>query len=475
MPLRTARRLAVAVGGLYLLAEIALLSIGRAVSWDEAIYLSQVDPDVAAMPFVASRARGITLLALPVVQLGGSLELVRLFLALASAGALIAAYLGWTRIVGIGAAVAAFAFGSTWVALLYGSELMPNLWSALLAVAAVGVAASSLMGASPRGTLLAGGLLALLAMFRPPDAVPVLVAILIAAAGGGRLRLRTAAPLVAGVALGWIPWLVEMSVRFGGPAEAVRRAQDAAHVGTTSVGSRVVQHLALSNGPTLGPLEDPTVAIGGVVWWVALLGLTALGLAWSRHTPAFRPLLAATIAGLGLAAEYLVLIEGTAPRFLLPTYALLSLPAAAALGEAFRRLRGRAARTVFVAVAAVPWLVWQVGTADRLDALTNGPRESLQEVAGVLRAERDARPCSFASTDGFPQIEYTLGCDGRHLGEAGTATISFLEDAARRGQQVFLVTRDPETPPTVETTTELLRTLPAPLGETWYLYELVPA
>ncbi|MGZ8625616.1 MAG: hypothetical protein ACXWXK_02925, partial [Actinomycetota bacterium] len=150
MPLRTARRLAVAVGGLYLLAEIALLSIGRAVSWDEAIYLSQVDPDVAAMPFVASRARGITLLALPVVQLGGSLELVRLFLALASAGALIAAYLGWTRIVGIGAAVAAFAFGSTWVALLYGSELMPNLWSALLAVAAVGVAASSLMGASPR-------------------------------------------------------------------------------------------------------------------------------------------------------------------------------------------------------------------------------------------------------------------------------------------------------------------------------------
>jgi hypothetical protein len=303
----------------------------------------------------------------------------------------------------------------------------------------------------------------------------VLVAIVLAAAGGGRLRLRAAAPLAAGVALGWLPWLVEMSVRFGGPAEAVRRAQDAAHVGTTSVGSRIVQHLALSNGPVLGPLEDPHVAIGGVVWWVALLGLTALGLAWSRRTPAFRPLLAATIAGLGLAAEYLVLIEGTAPRFLLPTYALLSLPAASALVDVFRRLRGRAVRVAFVAVAALPWLVWQVGTADRLDAQTNGPRESLQEVAEILRAERDARLCSFASTDGFPQIEYTLGCDGRHLGESGTATISFLEDAAQGGQQVFLVTRDPETPPTVTTTAELLRTLPAPRGETWYLYELAPA
>lgn len=464
------------VGALYLLTELTLLSLGRAVSWDEAIYLSQVTPDVAAMPFVASRARGITLLVLPVVQLGGSLVAVRLLLAIASAAALAGAYLVWTRIVGVGAAVAAFAFGSTWVALLYGSEVMPNLWSAVLAVAAVGVASRELLGDGPRrGLVLAAGLLAALALMRPPDAVPVLAAILGAAIGTGRVTLRRAIVLVAGAAAGWVPWLIEMSVRFGGPLEALRRARDAAHVGTSSIGDRIVQYLALSNGPTLGPLEDPHVAIGGVVWWVALVVLAGLGLAWHRGEPAFRPLLAATIAGAGLAAEYLLLVEGTAPRFLLPTYALLSIPAAAALVRIFSTLRRAPARALFVAVVAVPWLIWQVGTADRLDAQTNDPRESLQQVARILLEARDGRPCAFASTDGFPQIEYTLGCDGRHLDEAQADTIGFLEDAAGRGEQVFLATRDPAPPPTVTTVAEPIRTLPAPRGETWHLYELVPA
>jgi hypothetical protein len=476
MPPRTVRRLLLAVGALYLLAEVALLSLGREVSWDEAIYLSQVTPDVAAMPFVASRARGITLLALPVVQLGGSLVTLRLVLAVASAAALVGAYLVWTRVLGVASAVAAFAFGSTWVALLYGSEVMPNLWSAVLAVAAAGVGIRSVLeGGTSRAALGAACLLAALALMRPPDAIPVLAAVLAAAIGARGASARRAGALAAGVALGWLPWVVEMSVRFGGPAEAVRRAQSAAHVGTSSIGERLVQHLALSNGPVLGPLEDPHVAIGGVVWWVALVAFGSLGLAWSRRTPAFRPLLAATLAGLGLAAEYLLLVEGTAPRFLLPTYALLSLPAAAALVRTFGLLRGAPARAAFVALAAVPWLVWQVGTADRLDAQTDAPRESLQVVATALLAERDGRPCTFASTDGFPQIEYTLGCDGRHLGEAQSDTITFLEAAAARGEQVFLVTRDPGSPPTVTTVAAPVRTLPAPRGETWHIYELVPA
>ena len=83
-----ARRLVVVVGLAYLAAQLLAFSLDRPPSWDEAIYLSQVAPGAEPLPFVPSRARGITFLALPVLQLGGSLAQLRLFLAVASAAAL---------------------------------------------------------------------------------------------------------------------------------------------------------------------------------------------------------------------------------------------------------------------------------------------------------------------------------------------------------------------------------------------------
>ena len=472
---RTARTLLVAVGAGSVALQWLLLSIHRAVSWDEAVYLSQVTPGMRAMPFVASRARGITLLVWPVVRLGGSLVVVRLVLSIASGLALVAAFAAWLPLIGVAAPLAAFAFGSTWLALLYGSEVMPNLWTALIAVGAIGVAARALADPAPARWIvpMAAGLLALLCLFRPPDGVPVLAAILVAAVGTG-VGFRRAALLAAGLVAGWIPWIVEMSVRFGGPLDAIRRAQDAAHVGTSSIGSRIVQHLALSNDPTLGPSDDPHIAIGGVVWWAALLVLAGAGLASERGTPRFRPLLAATIAGLGLAAEYLLLVEGLAPRFLLPSYALLSIPSAVGLLAVVRRLRSPAARVAFVAVVAVPWLVWQVGTADRIEAQTEESRVSLRQVGLVLAEEAGGRPCAFASTDGFPQIEYVSGCVGRTLGSDPSPVVAALEDAAARGDRVFLVLRSPPPPATPRSSPEALRTVPAPRGQAWYLYELVP-
>ena len=120
-------------------------------SWDEAIYLSQVAPGAEALPFVPSRARGITFLAIPVLQLGGSLAQLRLFLAVASAAALTAAFRMWAPVIGFGAVAAALLFAAAWPALFYGSELMPNLWVALVCVAATAVLARRL--ASRRGSV----------------------------------------------------------------------------------------------------------------------------------------------------------------------------------------------------------------------------------------------------------------------------------------------------------------------------------
>src|SRR5687768_13928234 len=116
-----ARRLLLVVGLAYLAAQLLVFSLDRPPSWDEAIYLSQVAPGAEALPFVPSRARGITFLALPVLQLGGSLPQLRVFLAVASAAALIASFRMWVPVLGLGAVAAAVLYAGSWPALFYGS------------------------------------------------------------------------------------------------------------------------------------------------------------------------------------------------------------------------------------------------------------------------------------------------------------------------------------------------------------------
>jgi hypothetical protein len=131
-----ARRLVVVVGLAYLVAQSLAFSLDRPPSWDEAIYLSQVETGAEPLPFVPSRARGITFLALPILQLGGSLAQLRVFLAVVSAVALIASFRMWVPVIGFGAVAAAVLFAGAWPVLFYGSELMPNLWMALIGVGA---------------------------------------------------------------------------------------------------------------------------------------------------------------------------------------------------------------------------------------------------------------------------------------------------------------------------------------------------
>ena len=173
-----ARRLLLVVGLAFLVAQLIAFSLDRPPSWDEAIYLSQVAPGAEALPFVPSRARGITFLAAPVLQLGGSLVHLRLFLVVASAVALTAAFRSWAKVIGLGAVAAAVLFAGAWPALFYGSELMPNLWVALTGVAATAILARRLMNGEGRyDELLAGGLVAVTALLRPLDAVVLAAAL----------------------------------------------------------------------------------------------------------------------------------------------------------------------------------------------------------------------------------------------------------------------------------------------------------
>jgi hypothetical protein len=424
----TPRRAVWLVGGAYLLAQVVLFSAHRAPSWDEAVYLSQVSPHSPAVVFAPSRARGIVLLVAPVASFTDSIAAVRIFLEIASAAALSGVFLLWVSVIGWAAPVAALLFGFSWLGLLYGSEVMPNLWVALIAVAAVALWVRSFEGKPMRETILAAVSLALVALFRPLDAV-VLAVVLAGWAVAHRVDVaRRLAAVAVGLVVGVMPWLVEMSVRFGGPASALRQAASTGHVNGSSIGGNALQYLYLSDGPTIGPDRAAHVSLLGALWWAGLVVLVVLGLLRSRGSVR-RGAGLATVGGVAFLLEYLIFVSGFAPRFLLPALALLGIAAAVGLTSLMRGERGR----VVLAAALGLMLVWagfQIGTARRIEHQTSVDRARVRLVGLELRELASGRPCTFTSSDGFAQMQLASGCMGHPLravpGPGPRTTIEFL-------------------------------------------------
>ena len=459
------------MGAGYLLAQLVLFSARRAPSWDEAIYLSQVAPGARALAFAPNRARGISLLVAPVLQLGGSLTAVRIFLACASAIALVTAFWVWIPIVGLAAPLAGSLFGFSWLGPFYGSEVMPNLWAAMLAAAVVGLVARELATEGRRWDVtVAAVLLGLMAFFRPPDALVTAAAVALYVALQRRGQWRVLVALGGGLALGWLPWLIEMSVRHGGPVEAFHQASESSQLAGAGVGNLVLQQLALTDGPLVGPQVPRLIPVVGLLWWCGLVLLSAMALVRARRTASVGALWLATLAGAALAGEYLVFVARLAPRFLLPAYALLAVPAAWGVVSLVRG--GGVARVAgCVALAlAVVWGGWQVVTADRIEIDAVRARASVRDAGLPVRELAGGRPCVAASTEAYPQIAYAAGCAGRWLHGTGEAEIAPLSSLASAGDRVFIVLAGP--PPQGSPLASLEPRSVSTAGVRWLIYEL---
>jgi hypothetical protein len=434
---RMARRLVILVGAGYLAAQLMLFPRSRGPSWDEAVYLSQVTPGVSAVAFAPSRARGVTFLVAPITAAGGSVATIRLFLILASSAALVGTFLVWAPAIGLAAPVAALLFGSTWLALFYGSEVMPNLWAALLGVAATGALVRRVEGGERWGAPVAATFLGAMALFRPPDALVLFAALALYVVIFRRPSSASLIPLAIGLILGWAPWLIEMSIRFGGPVRALRDAGSLGHVTARGLGRRIAQNLALTNGPVIGPQVHPDVPLAGVVWWGGTVVLALVALVRTRGTWERGYLVCATIAGAAVAAEYLLLVSGLAPRFLLPAYGLLAIPAAAGLVSLWGG--GGAARSAAAAtVAAVVVLtVWQAGTARRIGRDAADSRAVYEDVGAAIERLAEDRPCLVASAEGYPQVALASGCRGEWLHLTDAASLTRVP-GARSGERVFV-------------------------------------
>ena len=465
---RMARRLLVIVGAAYLVAQLLLFSPDRAPSWDEAIYLSQVTPDVPAIAFAPSRARGISLLVAPITLAGGSLPTVRVFLAALSSVALVGSFLLWVPALGLGAPVAGFLFGFTWLGLFYGSEVMPNLWAAILAVGAAGALVRREEDGARWGAIGAGVLVGLMALVRPGDALVLSGALALYVLLFRRSSSRALVSLGAGLAIGWGAWLVEMSVRFGGPGRALREAAALGHLTALGVSQRVLQNLALTNGPTIGPEAHPHVPLAGALWWGTTAALAVAAVVRTRSSSGRGAVLCAVLVGSTLVVEYVVFVSGIAPRFLLPAYALLALPTAAGLisvltGGAALRIVGGAAVAVLAGLT-----LWQVGTARRIGTDAAAARERVAAVGADVGRLAAGRPCVVASAGAFPQVAFASRCVGRGLAGSDAASLATLRSSVPPGERLFVVL------PTAPPAGSPLVTVPAVSVEGWLVFELPP-
>ena len=346
------------------LSPILLLGVHWGLGTDESIYLSQLNAHVPVLIFSAPRARGMTYLVAPVTLLTAKVGSVRLWLALLSAVALFLAYRPWLRLrPGYTVPVAALVFSSIWSVAFYGFEAMPNEWVAFAVLAATGYTIQFLRDGRYGHLVWVVLGLAVAGLFRPSDAGFAAVGLIAACAvfhGPPRLRVRVSLAVILGTGLGCAQWVVEAYTSFGGVGHRIALAR--AEQGSSGLGFSGRAQAHALDGPLLCRWNCHADAAPIYwAWWVVGALLVAAAMVLGRRQFRRSPEMVAIVVAVASAAQYLLTVSYSAPRFLIPAYALLALPCAAAavrLRSAARWPRVRLAVTaafvtVFLANAAI--------------------------------------------------------------------------------------------------------------------------
>ena len=442
------------VGLTFLVLQLVFAPRPLGLTTDEATYLAKVDPSAPELYWTQPRAWGMPVLAAPVAVFAPGLTLIRLWFSTLSSVGLVAAFWPWLRVLQPGVApVAALLFSTTWFTLYFGPGVMPNLYLGLAAVAALGMFLRAVDSPHWARTVLCGAAAALAALVRPTDSVLALGPVLVVALAVARLRrVRELTAVAAGLALGWAPWVVEGFVRFGGPIARLRSAETAGPRGLSlDIQNLLVYPRLLDGQPSYCCTGLPSQA-GPIPWsftaWllaVPVLALLGAVVAWRRGQ--LPEIVLVGLPAVLLAGFYLFLPSFTSLRFLLPAFALLSLPVAVLLVASLSVRRGwpRVTAVALAAALLIGHLALMVPQAEReLDADARSRKRQLL-VAAALRSYIADRPCLVVGVE--PQATaYSVGCcvqgaqptrrpPGRVVEalEQGRVVVAVLPDPPERG------------------------------------------
>ncbi|MEV8211186.1 hypothetical protein AB0P40_40040, partial [Streptomyces sp. NPDC079189] len=138
-----------------------------------------------------------------------------------------------------------------------------------------------------------------------------------------------------------------------------------------------------------------------------------------------------------------------APRFLVPTYALLALPVAECLRGLFTSVRPgwRPSVAVLLAYALAGHFAVQYWVLGRVVARSRVARQEYTAIADRLHLLGVRPPCVVTGFDAVP-IGYYAGCASRQIGgHDGSITTDGLRAAARRTPVAVIVAPGHKPPP----------------------------
>lgn len=436
-----ARRPLALVAVAFTLAQLVLVRPGMGLGWDETVYVSQVSGHAPAAFFSAPRARGISLLVAPVAAWSSNTPLLRCYLALLSGLALFLALRAWRGLFPVRVlALAGALFASLWVTLFYGPQAMPNYWVAVGALAAVACFLRARADRADRAALCGlAASAALMAWMRPTDAVWTSLPLLALAVG--RRHWRPLVALLAGLAAGAVEWVAEAYVSYGGLA---RRLSDGSAIqGGLGWHFAVTDQLRSLGGralcrPCTGAMPHPVV----MVWWFVLPALALYGLAVAVRARRGAPTALLLACAATAAFPYLFMIGYAAPRFLLPAYALLAVPVAAALGHLVTATAParRPLAVTLVAIGLAAHLAVQLAVLENTVGRTTAARRDWSRTADELHRLGVRAPCLLTGHDAIP-IAFYAGCSSAATsGHNANSTRADIERTARSTPVAALVT-----------------------------------
>ncbi|MGY6021926.1 hypothetical protein [Streptomyces spinosirectus] len=443
-----------AVAVAFTVAQLILVRPTLGLGWDETVYISQVSGHAPAAFFSAPRSRGVSLLVAPITSWSSSTTLLRVYLALLSGLGMYLALRAWRGLLPVRVpALAGALFASLWVTLFYGPQAMPNLWVALAALAAVACflrAQADRTRSAPVWGLAASA--ALMALMRPTDALWVSLPLLVALVAVRRWRHgRLLLALAGGLAAGAAEWVVEAYVSFGGLAH--RLSEGSSIQGGLGWNYAVGDQLRSLGGRTLcRPCTGAMPHTAVTLWWFALPVLAVFGLVVAVRARHAAPVALPGACAVSAAVPYLFMIGYAAPRFLLPVYALLSLPVALALVHLVTVPRGRLRPLVVasVAVGLLGHLAIQAVVLGHVADRTAASHERWARIADGLHRNGVRAPCLITGDEAAAPpvpIAFYAGCASANTGghNRNTTTAALVRSARR--EPVAVLTAEGGKPP----------------------------
>ncbi len=409
------------VAGAFLAAELTPALLRMPLGTDEITYIARTSVRVSGVMLPPVHGQGAGLLAAPVTLITQSLLAIRIWMALLSAVGLFLAMLCWRGLRPMWVlALAGLILASLAITQDSGVQIYPDWWGALGVLALTGLLLHAFSG-TMRGRLvlplIAVASLVIVVM-RPQNLVFIMgPAILAVVVVPGWRQPRILAAMAAGAALGFLEWIIGAYVWYGGLAARLHEAgqEPPAFRLYFSLGTQVK---VLSGPWYCVPPEGchGWVMPGESVWWVAFLGVSALGLAVCWRTSARASAVLAAVTAVWVIAFYAFLVPFGAPRYILPSLALMSVLAADAVAWLVTEARWRRACVALACLFLLSGIISQRIVLQHLARAEQTGRPFLAK-ADRLRDLGVRPPCVVGST----AVAYYLGCtapwDGQSMHE----------------------------------------------------------